>query len=246
MQPIETAELTAIPEGWPVGNPGPALAPAHSAAPAIGRCAPVLWDTGPSVPATHAWNLLALILTVTVVLKIYYVLLFPWVPDGWDALGYHTAARALVEEGLLTRDGYVIRSTASAYSFLLGRCTLWPVSTAVVRVIQVVPAVGIAVFVVLVTRRLFWDATARLAGAAAVLSPVWLYSAELSPTNCWLGLGTVCHNLVSHTLRQASSAGTNVVSSARRAGLMLGLLPLPATQDGRVVSWYSLRDTSGT
>ena len=107
---------------------------------------------------THAWNLLALILTITVVLKIYYVLLFPWVPDGSDALGYHTAARALVEEGLLTRHSYVITATASAYAFLLAAVyAVAGIHPLAAKIVQVVPAVGIAVFVVLITKRLFGD-----------------------------------------------------------------------------------------
>ena len=115
-----------------------------------------LWDTGRRSRHTHAWSLLALILIITVVLKAYYVLLFPWVPDGWDALLYHTAARALVEEGLLTRDGYVITATAPAYPFLIAAIyAVTGIHPLAAKVVQVVPAVGIALFVVLITRRLF-------------------------------------------------------------------------------------------
>ena len=191
-QPIAAAELAAIPEGWPVGNPlRPWLLPVVLL-PLLGGVLLWLWDTGRRSRHTHAWNLLALILTITVVLKVYYVLLFPWVPDGWDALGYHAAGRALVEEGLLTRDGHVIRMTASAYSFLLAAVyAVAGIHPLVVKVVQVVPAVGIAVFVVLITRQLFGTRAARLAGAVAVLSPVWLYHAELIAYEVWLALGTV-------------------------------------------------------
>lgn len=191
-QPIEAAELAAIPEGWPVGNPlRPWLLPVVLL-PLLGGVLLWLWDTGRRSRHTHAWNLLALILTITVVLKVYYVLLFPWVPDGWDGLAYHTAGRALVEEGLLTRHGHVIRMTASAYPFLLAAVyAVVGIHPLVVKVVQVVPAVGIAVFVVLTTRRLFGPRPARLAGVVAVLSPVWLYSAELIAYELWLALGTV-------------------------------------------------------
>ena len=152
------------------------------------------------------------------------MLLFPWVPDGSDALGYHTAARALVEDGLLTRDGYVIRSTASAYSFLLAAVyALAGIHPLVVKVIQVVPAVGIAVFVVLITRRLFGMRAARLAGAVALLSPVWLYSAELIAYELWLALGTVvtvwC--LINYA-RTSSSQNRCRLLWLGSAGVMLG------------------------
>ena len=222
-RPIEAAELTTIPEGWPVGNPVRRWLLPIVLLPLLGGVLLWLWDTGRRSRQTHAWNLLALILTVTVVLKIYYVLLFPWVPDGWDALGYHTAARALVEEGLLTRDGYVIRSTASAYSFLLAAVyALAGIHPLVVKVIQVVPAVGIAVFVVLITRRLFGMRAARLAGAVALLSPVWLYSAELFAYALWLALGTAvsvwCLINYAHT-----SQNQHRLLWLGSAGVMLGL-----------------------
>ena len=191
-QPIGAAKLAAIPEGWPVGNPiRPWLLPVVLL-PLLGGVLLWLWDTGRRSRHTHAWSLLTLILTVTVVLKVYYVLLFPWVPDGWDALGYHAAGRALVEEGLLTRDGHVIRMTASAYSFLLAAVyAVAGIHPLVVKVVQVMPAVAIALFVVLITRQLFGTRAARLAGAVAVLSPVWLYHAELVAYEVWLALGTV-------------------------------------------------------
>lgn len=191
-QPIGAAELAAIPEGWPVGNPIRRWLLPVVLLPLLGGVLLWLWDTGRRSRHTHAWSLLALILTISVVLKVYYVLLFPWVPDGWDGLAYHTAGRALVEEGLLTRHGHVIRMTASAYSFLLAAVyAVAGIHPLVVKVVQVVPAVGIAAFVMLITRRLFGPRAARLAGAVAVLSPVWLYSAELIAYELWLALGTV-------------------------------------------------------
>ena len=90
-RPIEAAELTTIPEGWPVGNPIRRWLLPVVLLPLLGGVLLWLWDTGRRSRQTHVWSLLALILTITVVLKIYYVLLFPWVPDGSDALGYHTA-----------------------------------------------------------------------------------------------------------------------------------------------------------
>ena len=151
-QPIGAAELAAIPEGWPVGNPlRPWLLPVVLL-PLLGGVLLWLWDTGRRSRHTHTWSLLALILTISVVLKVYYVLLFPWVPDGSDALLYHTAARALVEEGLLTRDGYVITATASAYSFLIAAVyAVTGIHPLAAKVVQVVPAAGIALFVVLIT-----------------------------------------------------------------------------------------------
>ncbi len=191
-QPIGAAELAALPEGWPVGNPVRRWLLPVVLLPLLGGVLLWLWDTGRRSRQSYAWNLLALILTITVVLKLYYVLLFPWVPDGWDALGYHTAARALVEEGLLTRHGHVIRMTASAYSFLIAAVyAVAGIHPLVVKVVQIAPAVGIAVFVVLISGRLFGTRAARLAGAVAVLSPVWLYSAELIAYELWLALGMV-------------------------------------------------------
>ena len=222
-QPIGAAELTAIPEGWPVGNPVRRWLLPVVLLPLLGGVLLWLWDTGRRSRQTHAWNLLALILTITVVLKVYYVLLFPWVPDGSDALGYHTAARALVEEGLLTRHSYVITATASAYPFLIA--TVYAVTgihPLAAKVVQVVPAVGIAVFVVLVTRRLFGTRTARLAGAAAVLSPVWLYSAELIAYELWLALGTVVTIWCLIHYGQASSRNQRRLLWLGGAGLMLG------------------------
>ena len=223
-QPIEAAELAAIPEGWPVGNPlRPWLLPVVLL-PLLGGVLLWLWDTGRRSRHTHAWNLLALILTTTVVLKVYYVLLFPWVPDGWDGLAYHTAGRALVEEGLLTRHGHVIRMTASAYSFLLAAVyAVAGIHPLVVKVVQVVPAVGIAAFVVLITRRLFGLRAARLAGAVAVLSPVWLYSAELIAYELWLALGTVVTIWCLINYAHASSRNQRRLLWLDGAGLMLGL-----------------------
>ena len=102
-QPIEAAELAAIPEGWPVGNPLPTPGSYRS-------CCFRYWAVcccGFGIPAggpwhTHAWNLLALILTTTIVLKVYYVLLFPWCPMARMLWVTTLQPRALVEEGLLT------------------------------------------------------------------------------------------------------------------------------------------------
>ena len=222
-QPIGSAELAAIPEGWPVGNPiRPWLLPVVLL-PLLGGVLLWLWDTGRRSRQTHAWNLLVLILTITVVLKVYYVLLFPWEPDGWDALGYHTAGRALVEEGLLTRHSYVITMTASAYSFLIAAIyAATGIHPLVVKVVQIVPAVGIAIFVVLITRRLFGARAARLAGAVALLSPVWLYSAELIAYELWLALGTVVTIWCLINYAHASSRNQRRLLWLGGAGAMLG------------------------
>ena len=223
-QPIGAAELTAIPEGWPVGNPVRRWLLPVVLLPLLGGVLLWLWDTGRRSRQTHAWNLLALILTITVVLKVYYVLLFPWVPDGSDALGYHTAARALVEEGLLTRHSYVITMTASAYSFLLAAVyAVTGIHPLTAKVVQVVPAVGIAVFVVLITRRLFGARAARLAGAVALLSPVWLYSAELIAYELWLALGTVVTVWCLINYAHTSSQNQHRLLWLGGAGVMLGL-----------------------
>ena len=223
-QPIEAAELAAIPEGWPVGNPlRPWLLPVVLL-PLLGGVLLWLWDTGRRSRYTHAWSLLALILMITVVLKVYYVLLFPWVPDGSDALLYHTAARALVEEGLLTRDGYVITATASAYSFLIAAVyAVTGIHPLAAKVMQVVPAAGIALFVVLITRRLFGARAARLAGAVALLSPVWLYSAELIAYELWLALGTVVTIWCLINYAHTSSQNQRRLLWLGGAGVMLGL-----------------------
>ena len=223
-QPIGAAELAAIPEGWPVGNPlRPWLLPVVLL-PLLGGVLLWLWDTGRRSRHTHAWSLLALILTISVVLKVYYVLLFPWVPDGSDALLYHTAARALVEEGLLTRDGYVITATASAYSFLIAAVyAVTGIHPLAAKVVQVVPAAGIALFVVLITRRLFGARAARLAGAVALLSPVWLYSAELIAYELWLALGTVVTIWCLINYAHTSSQHQRRLLWLGGAGVMLGL-----------------------
>ncbi len=222
-QPIEAVALAAIPEGWPVGNPvRPWLLPVVLL-PLLGGVILWLWDTGRRSRHTHAWNLLALILTTTVVLKVYYVLLFPWVPDGSDALGYHTAARALVEEGLLTRHTYVITMTASAYAFLLAAVyAVTGIHPLAAKVVQIVPAVGIAVFVVLITRRMFGMRAARLAGAVALLSPVWLYSAELIAYELWLALGTVVTVWCLINYAHTSSQNQHRLLWLGGAGIMLG------------------------
>ena len=223
-QPIGAAALTAIPEGWPVGNPVRRWLLPVVLLPLLGGVLLWLWDTGRRSRQTRAWNLLALILTFTVVLKIYYVLLFPWVPDGSDALGYHTAARALVEESLLTRHSYVITMTASAYSFLLAAVyAVTGIHPLAAKVVQVVPAVGIAVFVVLITRRLFGTRAARLAGSVALLSPVWLYSAELIAYELWLALGTVVTVWCLINYAHASSQDQHRLLWLGGAGVMLGL-----------------------
>ena len=223
VQPIEAAELAAIPEGWPVGNPIRRWLLPVVLLPLLGGVLLWLWDTGRRSRQTHVWSLLALILTITVVLKIYYVLLFPWVPDGSDALGYHTAGRALVEEGLLTRHSYVITMTASAYAFLLAAVyAVTGIHPLAAKVVQVVPAVGTAVFVVLITRRLFGTRTARLAGAVALLSPVWLYSAELIAYELWLALGTVVTVWCLIHYGQTSSQNQHRLFWLGGAGIMLG------------------------
>ena len=223
-QPIGAAELADIPEGWPVGNPlRPWLLPVVLL-PLLGGVLLWLWDTGRRSRHTHAWSLLALILTISVVLKVYYVLLFPWVPDGSDALLYHTAARALVEEGLLTRDGYVITATASAYSFLIAAVyAVTGIHPLAAKVVQVVPAAGIALFVVLITGRLFGARAARLAGAVALLSPVWLYSAELIAYELWLALGTVVTIWCLINYAHTSSQHQRRLLWLGGAGAMLGL-----------------------
>ena len=223
-QPIGAAELAAIPEGWPVGNPlRPWLLPVVLL-PLLGGVLLWLWDTGRRSRHTHDWSLLALILIITVVLKVYYVLLFPWVPDGWDALLYHTAARALVEEGLLTRDGYVITATAPAYPFLIAAIyAVTGIHPLAAKVVQVVPAVGIALFVVLVTRRLFGARAARLAGAVALLSPVWLYSAELIAYALWLALGTAVTVWCLINYAHTSSQNQHRLLWLGGAGVVLGL-----------------------
>lgn len=223
-QPIGAADLAAIPEGWSVGNPlRPWLLPVVLL-PLLGGVLLWLWDTGRRSRHTHAWSLLAIILTISVVLKVYYVLLFPWVPDGSDALLYHTAARALVEEGLLTRDGYVITATASAYSFLIAAVyAVTGIHPLAAKVVQVVPAAGIALFVVLITRRLFGARAARLAGAIALLSPVWLYSAELIAYELWLALGTVVTIWCLINYAHTSSQNQRRLLWLGGAGVMLGL-----------------------
>ena len=152
------------------------------------------------------------------------MLLFPWVPDGWDAQLYHTAGRALVEEGLLTRDGYVITATAPAYPFLIAAIyAVTGIHPLAAKVVQVVPAVGIALFVVLITRRLFGARAARLAGAVALLSPVWLYSAELIAYELWLALGTVVTVWCLINYAHTSSQNQHRLLWLGGAGVVLGL-----------------------
>jgi hypothetical protein len=138
---------------------------------------------------------IVLLALASVALKLYYVTLYPWVPDGADAAAYVATARSLAATGNLLRDdpaGGLISVNSTGYPLILavfsGATVLAHGSVVGWKVLQVGVATVLALVVGALAGQLFGARASRAALLVALLSPVWLYSAELLQYELWYAL----------------------------------------------------------
>lgn len=141
-----------------------------------------------------AWPLLSLVLA-TALLKLYFVTLYPWLPDGADAGSYVTVARYLAAGGSVMQDGPfggLIGVTSPLYPMILAALSFAVRLTGGSVVGWKLVQAGVAVLLVPLMGDLGWRLFGPRAGRAVVIiaasSPLWLYSAELLQYELWLAL----------------------------------------------------------
>jgi len=192
-------------------------------------CAGRLPECGGITPLWRSPVLWAVAAAV-VALRLYYVTLFPWLPDGADGPSYVGVARSLLATRSLFDDGPatgLTHITSPLYPLLLA-ATGWAVTVArgsVVgwKVLQVGASLLLVPLVADLAARLCGSRTAIVAALIALLCPLWFYSAELLQYELWLGLLLVAG--VWALVRARLSPGHSVRWSAA-AGLFYGLAVL--------------------
>jgi hypothetical protein len=136
-------------------------------------------------------------------LKLFYILLYPWLPDGPDAGSYVTVANYLARGGSWLQDGPyngLTGVTSPGYPMLLalfsGAVALTQGSVIGWKIVQVVMVSLQVPFVADLASRMFGNRAGLAAGIVVALSPVWFYSAEILQYEQWLGcfllLGVWC------------------------------------------------------
>ena len=233
-QPADDAKLRDYPEGRGVGNPPhPWLVVAPLVLLAAFGC--LWWSAGGArsgAAHTASWRspIVWLLAGVVLLLRLYYVVLFPWLPDGADGPSYVGVARSLMASGRILDDGPaagLTHITSPLYPIILA-ATSWAVGLArgsVVgwKVLQVAVSLLLVPLVGDLAERLYGRRAGFVAALIALLSPLWLYSAELLQYELWLGL----------LLAGGVWAAVRARSSSYRAywwiaasGLLLGLAAL--------------------
>ncbi len=143
----------------------------------------------------RSWWPIGALMLAAAALKLVFVMLYPWVPDGADAPAYVTAARYLASGGSLLSDGPyggLIGVTSPLYPMILallsgavalarGSVVGWKLAQAGASLLLVPLAGALAA-------RLYGRRAAWVAAIIAALSPLWFYSAELLQYELWLAL----------------------------------------------------------
>src|SRR5262249_23189554 len=128
----------------------------------------------------------------TSLLKLYFVSLFPWIPDGSDADAYVSVARYLATGGSILRDdpaGGLISVTSPLYTMVLaltsGLTVLTRGNVLGWKLLQVAAAALLIPLLADLAGRLFGPRSAWVAALLAGFSPLWFLSAELLQYELW-------------------------------------------------------------
>ena len=194
--PVTQSLLDSYAPGRPVGNPPrPWLIVLPIAL--LGAGAGLWWYSSvTSSREVRRWQIAYLtLLGVSTAARLFYVTLYPWLPDGPDAETYAAASRMVAQFGPLWHDPPVatlshitsplypmVLAVLSPFVFVSGGSAVgW-------KVAQVFASVALVAVVWDLARRVYGPAAARCAALVATLSPLWLYSAELVQYEIWLAL----------------------------------------------------------
>lgn len=169
----------------------------------VGSDTPVASHSGADGPSRHpstwgqlrGWWPVGMLALAAAALKLVFVTLYPWVPDGADAPAYATAARYLASGGSLLNDGPyggLIVVTSPLYPMILallsGAVALAHGSVVGWKLAQVGASLLLVPLVGALAGRLYGRRAAWIAAIIAALSPLWFYSAELLQYELWLAL----------------------------------------------------------
>mgnify|MGYP006278474847 CR=1 FL=1 len=201
--------LDAYPVGRPAGNRttiwplAATIALAFGGLLAIVRRPPVGPASMTARELVTQWGDVVAIVTLSAILKVVYVSLWPWIPDGADATAYVSAARFLMAgNSILTEDrnATLVSVTSSAYPLILALTSpiTWLTNGNVIgwKWFQVFISTLIPIIVGLIAYQIADTRSARAAMIIAALSPAWFYSAELLQYELWLGLAIAFATLI--------------------------------------------------